>query len=100
MTKRLELFEQARTACGKLLAEWPGKRAIQLIISQLEYLIALEEGTSSDRTRLKDLTIGVLAFREIEPLSMEIAELLGTVADEARSMSYERKTRPRRKREL
>ncbi len=86
MTKRLELLEHAKTACGGLLAERPGNPAIESIMSQLDYLIALEEGTSSDRTRLKDITIGVLAAREIELLDMDIAEILHAVAGEARRM--------------
>jgi len=55
-------------------------------MSQIEYLLSLERGSSTDRSRVKDINIGVLAAREIEPLSMETAEILHAVAGEARHM--------------
>lgn len=86
MTNRLDLFENAKATCVGLLNERPGNPAIESIVAQLDYLISIEDGTTSDRTKLRDITIGVLAAREIEPLNMEVAEVLHAVAGEARRM--------------
>jgi hypothetical protein len=83
---RLTLFHNALDGCKRLQVIYPASRPIQSIIAQLDYLIALETGQCSDRTRLKDINIGVLAAREVEDMDMQVAELLHTVSAEARRM--------------
>jgi hypothetical protein len=84
--KRIELFEKAAAACKEFLRTHPTNQAIQSIIKQIEYLISLETGKNRDRKRLKDVSIGILTVREIEPLDMDLAEKLHEVSAEARQM--------------
>ena len=42
---------------------------------QLEYLLLFLQG-GSDRSRLADINIGVIAVREIEAVDMELADLM------------------------
>ena len=88
--KRMELFENAAAQCKQLLDKHPDNQAIVSIISQLDYLVAVESGKNPDRTRLKDIVIGILAAREIEPLDMTLAEMLYSADVEARRMEADR----------
>jgi hypothetical protein len=49
-------------------------------------LIGLEQGVCSDRSRLKDITIGVLTAREIEPLDDGVAETFYQIASAVKIM--------------
>lgn len=82
-TDRLKLFQRALDACTKLQDKYPEGLGLASTVKQIEYLISLETGQSRDRSRLKDIVIGVHAAKEIEPLDMEAAELLHAVATEA-----------------
>ena len=73
---RIELFNTAKRDCEQLEARYPECRALQSIKAQLDYLISLESGSNKDRSRIKDIIIGVLAAREIEPRDIALAELL------------------------
>jgi hypothetical protein len=86
MSERLNLFEYALVACRRLLVQYPGNGALQSIQKQLEYLIGLESGAHADRTRLREIIIGVQAAREIEPLDEGVAESFYKVAREAELM--------------
>ena len=88
--KRVEMFRNAVSGCAELQDKRPGNPAVISILAQLEYLIAVETGENPDRTRLKDIIIGVLAAREIEPLDMKLAEQLHGVAGEVRLMTFGR----------
>ena len=59
---------------------------IASIVRQLDYLIALESGQSTDRSRLKDVVLGVQAAREIEALDERCAETLHEVSARVRAM--------------
>jgi hypothetical protein len=84
--ERTELFQKALSACSKLLSEHPDSRGIQSIICQLDYLISIESRKSTDRSRLHELTIGILAVREVEPWDKQLAAILYDVDAEARRM--------------
>ncbi len=56
---------------------------------QLEYLIALTKGETSDRSRLGDINIGILTVREIEGLDDELASTLHNVSNEADNMRWD-----------
>jgi len=88
MTQRTGLFEQAINECDQLLAKFPGRQSLLSIRQQLEYLIALAQG-GQDRSRLKDIIIGPLTAREIEPLSEKAANVFYKVSAEARLMQDE-----------
>lgn len=86
MMQRIQLFEEALRECNNLMEKYSTLRSLESIRQQLEYLLALEKGDREDRSRLKDIVIGPLTAREIEPLSQKAADLFYRVAAEARSM--------------
>jgi len=86
VTNRLERFQTALDACVRLKDKYPEGLGLTSIIKQIEYLISLETGRSTDRSRLKDIVIGVHAAKEIEPVDAKLAELLYLVDNEAQRM--------------
>lgn len=82
-SERLALFESGLEQCNALLSRYPDSRPAQSIKIQIEFLIGLETGTQHDVTRLREITIGVLTAREIEPLDESVAEVFYKVATEA-----------------
>jgi hypothetical protein len=83
---RLERFQTALDRCARLLAQYPQSRALVSIMEQLRYLIGVESGAVSDRSRIRSINIGVLAAREVEDMDQEVAELLHSISAEARGM--------------
>ena len=83
---RLQLLELGRQQCAALKSQYPGVQAIESVGIQIEYLIGLESGALSDRSRLKDIIIGVLTAREIEPLDIKASETFYKIASEAKLM--------------
>ena len=83
---RLQLLEQGRQQCAALKAQFPDVQAIESVGIQIEYLIGLETGALSDRSRLKDIVIGALTAREIEPLDVDASEVFYKIASEAKLM--------------
>jgi hypothetical protein len=83
---RQQLLELGRQKCGALLGQYPGSTALLSVSRQIEYLIGIEGGSVSDRSRLKDITIGVITAREIEPLDDDAAETFYQIASEAKQM--------------
>ena len=59
---------------------------IASIVRQLDYLIALGSGQSTDRSRLEDVVLGVQAAREIEALDERCAEAMHEVSARVRAM--------------
>jgi hypothetical protein len=74
------------TACGNLQVRHPENLTIRSIILQLRYLMELDAGRTTDRSRLDTIVIGTLARCEIEHLDSKTARLLEKVAEEARRM--------------
>jgi hypothetical protein len=83
---RLERFQSALDHCARLLKQYPNSRALESIMEQLRYLIGVESGSVSDRSRLRAINIGVLAAREVEDMDNKVAEALHSVAAEVRQM--------------
>lgn len=83
---RRQLLEQGRQFCNALLAQYPDSQALLSISRQIEYLIGLESGATMDRSRLKEITIGVLTAREVEPLNEEASEIFHKISSEASRM--------------
>lgn len=86
MNFRIRLFRDAQIKCVDLSIKYPHSLALQSINKQLEYLINIETGTITDRTQLKNIIIGVLAAREVEPLDEDLAEILYKVSGEVSRM--------------
>jgi hypothetical protein len=83
---RTQLFQDALARCENLIGKYPGDPSLLSIVIQLNYLIELDAGARNDFDRLKDIIIGVLAVREIEPLDASLAEILYKVDEEAEDM--------------
>lgn len=83
---RQQLLELGRQKCSALLAQYPNSTALLSVLRQIEYLIGLDNGTITDRSRLKEIIIGVLTAREIEPLDDDAAETFYQIASEAKQM--------------
>ena len=83
---REALFLEAMGAAEKLQLQYPQDASIDSILKQLSFLIELERGERSDADRLKDIIIGVLALKEIDPLDPDLAELLYSVVEEVETM--------------
>lgn len=86
MNKRQELFKEALQKCHELLNQYPDNGSLLSIGRQIEYIQGIEEGTITDRSRLKEIIIGVLTAREIESLDEEAAELFYKVSGEVKQM--------------
>ena len=86
MNDKLRLLESGEKACSDLLLRYPSCTACLSIYRQIEYLTAPEQGAYSDKSRLKDITIGVLAAREIEPLDENAAEIFHQIASASKLM--------------
>lgn len=54
------------------------------VIEQLNYLLSLANGTSSDDSRLKDINIGLIAVRELEGGDDALANMLYELEQEVR----------------
>lgn len=85
MTDRLSLFKSGLQKSNDLLFLHPENTALLSISKQIAYLIELEQGVHSDRTRFKNITIGVLTAREIEAMDKS-TEIFYQIANEARYM--------------
>lgn len=86
MSDRQKLFEKALHKSEELSLKHPNVDAFISISRQLEYLLNLELGVDVDRSRLREIVIGVLTAREVEPLDEEAADLFYQVSGEAKRM--------------
>lgn len=79
-------LESAVAACRQLMQQHPNHPTLTSIEAQLQYLLELANGASSDRSRLHQIVIGVQAAREIESMNLEIAEQFHEAASIARTL--------------
>jgi hypothetical protein len=83
---RQQLLKLGRKKCDTLIARYPSSTALLSVSRQIEYLIGIDGGSVTDRSRLKEITIGVITAREIEPLDDDAAETFYQIASEAKQM--------------
>lgn len=82
----LALFEAALARTKELHLKYPEVETISSIARQIEYLIDLDTGVVTDRSRLREIVLGLQAAREIEPLDADLAEMLYTVSEQSKKM--------------
>ena len=82
----LALFQNALKMARKFETTYPELGVLRSIIGQLEYLVAIELGTENDRSRLKDIIVGVQAAREIDSIDLKFADVLYQVAEAVERM--------------
>jgi Tsi6 len=86
MTDLLNLLLSGQQKCQLLQAAYPSSVTLQSIGKQIDYLLELARGTSTDRSRLKDIIIGVQTAREVEALDQDAAEIFYQIASAAKTM--------------
>jgi hypothetical protein len=90
---REEVLTTALRRCEALILAYPQLATLRSILQQIQYLLALERGQTSNRNQLENIVIGVQAAREVEPLSDSAAESFHRVARIAEDMLREQLAR-------
>ena len=87
MTKeeRIKLFTSALEESRALLSAYPFMFPLESVITQLDYLVDVENG-KAERTELNAIRIGQIAARDIENLSPDLAALLHKISAETKVM--------------
>lgn len=83
---RLELFTTARERARAVLEANPFLFPLESVIAQLDYLIAVEEGTAADLGPLQTMDLGQISARDIEPVDRDLANMLHSISAEVRRM--------------
>lgn len=81
---RLELFTTARERARAVLEANSFLFPLESVITQLAYLIAVEEGTAKDLDPLQTMDLGQIAARDIEPVDRDLADMLHSISAEVR----------------
>lgn len=76
----LQELQDALTHARALRNRYSTHPSLDSVISQLEYLIALQEGANSSRERLANISLGVIAAREIEGIDDRLSDMLYEIA--------------------
>lgn len=84
--RSIDRLKGAIAGCRQLMQQHPNHPTLTSIEAQLQYLLTLAVGASRDRSRLHQVVIGVQATREIESMSLEIAEQFHEAASIARTL--------------
>lgn len=84
---RIARFREAKTRLAELHRAYPEASAILSMQSQLDFLIGLESGENTDRSRLKEIILGVQTAREVEPRDEDLAKFMYEVVDEVDNMN-------------
>lgn len=84
--KRIELFNRGLALCKKYKEQYPGDPVFESIENQIVYLVNIEKGTQKDRTKLKEIVLGVLAAREVESLDSTFAQVLYDIDSKVKLM--------------
>jgi predicted metal-dependent hydrolase len=85
--KRVAVIRKSLAWVQEELEKYPEEIALDSVRNQLIYLLGLVEGTHEDRSKLSDITLGLLGARELDGVIPEqLTELLCEVQGEARRM--------------
>jgi hypothetical protein len=79
--KDIDLLTKLLGECEARLRKNPNFRPMTIVKEEVQYLVALMEGKTQDRSNLANIQIGLLAVREFEADDPEFAELIFHVAD-------------------
>lgn len=81
-------IKKALDACKVRRAQFPDFTILQSIEQQLLYILALLEGTEINKSRLKEIILGVYAVREFMETDSDFAQLLVEANSIAKQLSY------------
>lgn len=76
-----ELLGMVLLECESRLEKNPGFRPLSIVKDEVEYLLALINGDTQDRSNLENIQIGLLAVREFETDAPEFADLIFQVME-------------------
>lgn len=76
-----ELLDMVLLECESRLKNNPGFRPLSIVKDEVEYLLALINGDTQDRSNLENIQIGLLAVREFETDAPEFADLIFQVME-------------------
>lgn len=82
----IDLLTNTLRDTKQLKEKYSGSYMLQSAIDQIEYLIDLESGKSTDASKLQTINIGLIAVRAVEDMDMDVADKLHAVAAEVRKM--------------
>ncbi len=91
---RETLFESARDKCIALQGVIP-PGTIARLVEQIDFLLDVEQGSELHLEWLRNISIGIIAIREVEVIDEAATETLCAVQSEADKMALERKIMPR-----
>ena len=72
----IETIDKALADSVKLSAKYPNFQPLESVKAQLQYLKGILDGTVEDRSRLKEIIIGIYAAKEFEDRDMDFANTL------------------------
>ena len=81
MKKNLDLLRDALSQSQRLARQNPDVPILRSLEPQLRFLLDLLEGKQVDRSRLSELSLGLIVVREVEDRDPELADLLYRVTD-------------------
>jgi hypothetical protein len=76
---RVETVKKAKELIGNRLQAAPDFVLFQSVEAQLDYLLSILEGSSSDRSRLREINVGHYAVHEFEESDPDLAKELKKV---------------------
>ncbi|HEY9202343.1 MAG TPA: immunity protein Tsi6 family protein [Gammaproteobacteria bacterium] len=79
--KDKELLSRVLVECKSRLDKNPNFRPLAIVNEEVEYLRALIDGETQDRSNLENIQIGLLAVREFETDDPEFADLIFQVME-------------------
>ncbi len=88
---RETLFESARDKCIALKGVIPPDTLVRLL-EQIDFLLDVERGSESHLEWLRNISIGLIAVRELEVIDDAVIEVLCAVQREADKMALEKKS--------
>lgn len=89
---RLKLFEETLLKCKASFAKDPDMFFFEPVIDQLEYLIDVEKGVTTDFAKLSKIKIGWIAIREMDGYEdRELIKTLCMISAEAEKMLIEKR---------
>lgn len=72
----IDTINKALAHSVKLSVDYPNFQPLESVKAQLEYLKSILNGDVDDRSRLKEIILGIYAAREFEVRDMEFANNL------------------------
>lgn len=86
MMDQFALLRDGSKRIGELRTKYPENAAIKSVQLQIEYLIEIVADPEKDRSRLREIIIGLLTAREIEPLDEDGSEVFYQIASLAKHL--------------